>query len=75
MLLIVFGFLCLFGAYKAFTGGHWPGFMPPKLDLFAVPLSWISERLGAYVGGTIATGVGVVCVIGGLFSANRRNAA
>jgi hypothetical protein len=75
LLMVGFGVLCLIGAYKSFTDGHWPAFMPPQLDLLAVPLSWLSERLGAYVGGAIAALVGVVCVIGGLVSAKQRNAA
>jgi hypothetical protein len=75
LLTVAFGTLCLFGAYKSFTGGHWPAFMPPQLDLFAVPLSWLSERLGAYVGGALAGVVGLVCVLGGLLSAKGRDAA
>ena len=71
LLLIPFGLLCLFGAYQSFTGGHWPAFLPPQLDLIAVPLSWLSEKLGAYVGGGLAAMLGLFCVLGGLVSIRR----
>lgn len=75
LLMVAFGVFCLFGSYKSFTGGHWPAFMPPQLDLIAVPLSWLSERLGAFVGGALSALVGLVCIVGGVASAKRRNAA
>ena len=70
-----FGVLCLYGAYQSITLGKWPAYMPPQLDLLAVPLGWLSERLGAYVGGALAGAIGLLCVVGGLFSAKERNAA
>jgi len=72
---IGFGGLCLVGSYQAFAGGHWPAYMPPQLDLLAVPLSWLSEKLGAYVGGALAGLLGFVLVLGGLLSAKREDAA
>ena len=75
VLMVGFGVVCLFGAYKSLTNGHWPAFMPPHLDLLAVPLGWLSERLGAYVGGVLSILLGVVCVVVGLASAKHRNAA
>jgi hypothetical protein len=48
--------------------------MPPQLDLVAVPLSWLSEKLGAWVGGAVAGIVGVVFVLGGLLDAKNRAA-
>lgn len=75
LLMVGFGMFCLFGAYQSLTGGHWPAYMPPQLDLFAVPLSWLSEKLGAYVGGILAGLVGLGLVLGGLMPAKRRDAA
>jgi len=75
LLLVAFGVLCLVGAYQSFLHGRWPAFMPPQLDLFAVPLSWLSEKLGAWVGGAIAGFVGVFCVLGGILGAKDRGAA
>jgi ribosomal protein L40E len=71
LLLVGFGVLCLVGGYQSFANGHWPAFMPPQLDLLAVPLSWLSERLGAWVGGALAVVVGLVCVVAGIFGARR----
>lgn len=75
LLMVGLGMLCLYGAYQSFAGGHWPAYMPPQLDLFAVPLSWLSEKLGAYVGGTLAGLVGLGCIFGGLVPAKKRDAA
>ena len=63
LLFLSFGALCLAGAFVALSTGHWPAFMPPQLDLFAVPLALLSERLGAVVGGLIAGVVGLSCVV------------
>jgi hypothetical protein len=71
LLLFAVGVLCLVGSYQSFANGRWPVFMPPQLDLLAVPLGWLSERLGAWVGGLFAAVIGVFCVLGGLFGAKR----
>ena len=75
LLLVAFGVLCLVGAYQSLAHGRWPAFMPPQLDLIAVPLSWLSETLGAWVGSAIAGLIGLVCIFGGLVSAKDRGAA
>ena len=72
---VAFGALCLFGAYQSFSNGHWPAYLPPQLDLFAVPFSLLSEKLGAYVGGVVAVLVGLIFMLGGLLSLNRRDVA
>jgi hypothetical protein len=71
VLLILFGLLCLVGACLSFANSHWPSFMPPQLDLVAVPLGWLSEKLGAWVGGSVAAVVGVFSVLAGLFGTGR----
>ena len=62
VLLFVFGAWLLLGAYVSLSGGQWPPFMPPQLDLFAVPLTFISRVLGAVVGGLLAGVVGLLCI-------------
>jgi hypothetical protein len=73
-LLFLFGVLCLVGAVMSFTNSRWPAFMPPQLDMVAVPLSWLSEKLGAWVGGAVATLVGVLSILAGSFAASRNGA-
>ena len=70
LLIFAFGVVCLVGAYQSFASGHWPVFMPPQLDLFAVPFTWLSERIGSVVGGVLAGLVGVTSVVAsvGIFS-------
>lgn len=68
LVLIVFGAICLVGAYQSLSSGHWPVFMPPQMDLLAVPLSFISEKLGAWVGAVVAGVVGIGSIAGGLFA-------
>jgi hypothetical protein len=68
VLVVVFGVLCLVGSIFSFTDGKWPIFMPPQLDVIAIPLSALSERVGAYVGGVVAGVIGALCVGGGIVS-------
>jgi hypothetical protein len=75
VLLVVFGGVCLVGAVASFTNSHWPVFMPPQLDAVAVPLSWLSEKLGAWVGGALAAVVGVFSIVAGLAGVGRNRAA
>jgi hypothetical protein len=71
LLLFLFGIVCLVGSYQSFSSGHWPVFMPPQLDLFAVPFTWLSEQVGAVVGGALACLVGLASVVAslGIFAA------
>lgn len=62
---LLLGIVCLAGGYQSLTSGHWPIYMPPQLDFFALPLTWLSEEAGAIVGGILACLVGVLCLIGG----------
>ena len=75
LILVGFGVLCLVGAVQSFSTGHWPAFMPPQLDLLAVPLSWLSEKLGAWVGGTVAALIGAGSIAAGIFGAKGKGAA
>jgi hypothetical protein len=68
VLTFAVGVLCVVGGWSSLAGGKWPIYMPPQLDVIALPLSWASERLGAYVGGAIALAVGAACVIGAAFA-------
>ena len=62
-LLILFsGIVCLIGGVSSIAAGHWPGYLPPFLDLIAVPLSLLSETLGAVVGGLLAITLGVLFI-------------
>ena len=74
LIVIASGVVCLFGAVQSFVTGKWPAYMPPQLDVFALPLSMLSERLGAAVGGVLSAIVGIFCVVGGLLSARGRDA-
>ena len=75
LILVGFGVLCLVGAVQSFSTGHWSAFMPPQLDLLAVPLSWLSEKLGAWVGGTVAALIGAGSIAAGVFGAKAKGAA
>jgi hypothetical protein len=75
VLLVLFGVLCLVGACLSFANLRWPSFMPPQLDLVAVPLGWLSEKLGAWVGGAVAAVVGVFSILTGLLGVGRSEGA
>lgn len=57
----------LIGAVVALNSGKWPVFMPPQLDLIAVPISMLSEKWGAYVGGSVAALLGLALIALGIF--------
>lgn len=73
--LVLFGVLCLVGSFQSISSGHWPAYLPPQLDLLAVPLSLLSERLGAWVGGALAAVVGLISLVAGLVMARGQSAA
>jgi hypothetical protein len=75
VVLFVVGVVCLVGAVLSFSNARWPAFMLPQLDLVAVPLSWLSEKLGAWVGGALAAVVGVFSILAGLYEVGRNGAA
>jgi len=75
VLLVLFGVLCLLGACLSFANSRWPSFMPPQLDLVVVPLGWLSEKLGAWVGGAVAAVVDVFSIFAGPFGAGRGGGA
>jgi len=58
----LFGFYLLVGACIAFSSGRWPGFMPPQLDALVLPLSFLSQLLGAVAGALVAGACGVFCI-------------
>jgi hypothetical protein len=64
LVCLVFGAVCLFGGVASLTTGKWPAFMPPQLDIIAIPLAVVSDRLASIVGGVLAILVGVLCMFG-----------
>jgi len=60
--LALFGLYLFVGAGITFSRGHWPAFMPPLLDAIALPLTFISDRLGATFGALAALAFGVLCL-------------
>lgn len=72
---LIGGVWLLIGAVVALNDGKWPAFMPPQLDLIAVPLSMISEKWGAYTGGAVAAFLGLALVAFGIFIGTKSDHA
>jgi hypothetical protein len=55
----LFGLYLFAGAFVSLFSGRWPAFMPPVLDALAIPLTLLSQQLGAIAGGIVAGAFGV----------------
>ena len=60
----VFGFWLAAGGFVSLTRGHWPNWMPPYLDVIAVPISFLSAGLGAVIGGFVSGALGLLLLLG-----------
>jgi Helix-turn-helix domain len=77
VVFLLFGIFWLLGALISLSTGSRPDWVPPQVDIIAVPISWVSAKVGSSVGAALAFSVGIVFVslaIAGLRSLLRRSA-
>jgi len=59
---LVFGVLWLFGALASISTGSRPDWMPLKVDIIAVPISWVSSKVDSRAVAAFAFIVGIFFV-------------
>lgn len=77
VLFLLFGLFWLLGALVSLSTGSLPDWMPPQIDVIAVPISWVSSKVGPRTGPALAFFVGIFFVslaIAGFISLLRRSA-
>ena len=77
VVFLLFGIPWLLGALVSYSPGSWPDWMPLQVDIIAVPISWVSSKVGSSVATALALLVGIFFVswaIAAFISFLRRNA-
>lgn len=59
---LLFGIPWLLGALVSYSPGSWRDWMPPQADIIAVPISWVSSKVGSSVATALALLVGIFFV-------------
>jgi len=59
---LLFGIFWLLGALVSLSTGSRPDWMPPQVEIIAVPISWVSSKVGSRVGEALAFFVGIFFV-------------
>jgi AraC-like DNA-binding protein len=62
VLFLLLGIVGLLGALAFLPAASRPDWMPPQVDVIAVPIAWISSKAASRAGATLAFSVGIVFV-------------
>lgn len=60
---LLFGILCLCGALASISAGSRPDWMPPQVAIIAVPISWVSSKVGSRLTAALAFFAGIVFIL------------